>query len=143
MPRMAYIYLQMPIGWNGLGMCLPFGQVYVKARSVKKESVPDMIHVKLTYVPVKIWIVYPDVKGPTLWNQLTRAHQKNKRLYNIQKASKNLLLKKDISLNQCQMLSAVDKTYCFPSELYKFAFIIIIGHRGDINGPGGKGTGST
>ena len=35
MPRMPYVYLQMPIDWNGLGMHLPFGRVYFKARDVK------------------------------------------------------------------------------------------------------------
>ena len=58
---MPYVYLWMPIGWNGLGMCLPLGGVYFKARGVKKDSIPDMIKVKLTYFPIKSWIVYPDV----------------------------------------------------------------------------------
>ena len=57
---MPYVYLWMPISWNGLGMHLPFGRVYFKARGVK-DSVPDMFNVKLTYVPIKNWIVYPDV----------------------------------------------------------------------------------
>ena len=52
-----------PLGWNGLGMCLPFGRVYFKTRGVKKDPVPDMIKIKLTYVSIKIWIVYPDVDG--------------------------------------------------------------------------------
>ena len=42
-------------------MCLPFGRVYFKAGGVKKDSVLDMIKVKMTYVPIKSWIVYPDV----------------------------------------------------------------------------------
>ena len=64
---MPYVYLQMPIGWNGLDMptimcvCIPIGRVYFKVRGVKKDSVPDMIKVKLTYVPIKSWIIYPDV----------------------------------------------------------------------------------
>ena len=41
---MPYAYLQMPIGWNGLGMptimCvyIPIGRDYFKARGVKKVS---------------------------------------------------------------------------------------------------------
>ena len=53
MPKMSCVYLQMLIGWDGLGICLPIGRVYFKARGVKKDSVPDMIKVKLTYVPIK------------------------------------------------------------------------------------------
>ena len=44
-----------------LYVCIPFGRVYFKARSVKKDSVPDMIKVELTYIPIKGGIVYPDV----------------------------------------------------------------------------------
>ena len=62
MPRMPYVYLWMPIGRNGLGMCLPFGRVYFKTMGVKKDSVPDMIKVKLTYIPIKSWVVH----NPTL-----------------------------------------------------------------------------
>ena len=56
---MPYVYMQMPIGLNGLNMptnmCvhMPIQRVYFKARSVKKDSVPDMIKVELTYVPIK------------------------------------------------------------------------------------------
>ena len=41
-------------------MCvhMPIGRVYFKARGVKKDSVPDMIKVKLTYVPIDGGIVY-------------------------------------------------------------------------------------
>ena len=53
MLRMPFVYLQMPIGWNGLGMCLPFGKVYFKTGGVKKDSVPDMIKVKFTSLPIK------------------------------------------------------------------------------------------
>ena len=64
---MSYVYLQMPIGENGLGIptimyvCIPFGRGYFKARGVQKDSVPDMIKIELTYVPIKAGIVYPDV----------------------------------------------------------------------------------
>ena len=59
MPRIPYGYLWMPIGWNWLGMPtiiyvhIPLGRVYFKARGVRKDSVPDMIKVELTYVPIK------------------------------------------------------------------------------------------
>ena len=64
---MPYVYLQMPIDWNGLGMppimCvgIPTGRVYFKARDVKKDFVPYMVKVELTSLPVKCGIVYPDV----------------------------------------------------------------------------------
>ena len=67
MPRIPYGYMQIPIGWKGMGMptnvCvhIPIGRVYLNARGVKKNSVPDMIKVKLTYVPVKGGIVYSDI----------------------------------------------------------------------------------
>ena len=67
MPRMPYVCLQMPIGWNGLGMLtimcvhIPIGRVYFKPRGVKKDSVPEMIKVELTYIPIKCGIVYPDI----------------------------------------------------------------------------------
>ena len=60
-------YTWMPIGWNGMNLptimcvCMPIGRVYFKARAVKKDSVPDMIKVELTYVPIKGGIVYSDV----------------------------------------------------------------------------------
>ena len=64
---MPYDYVWMPIGCNWMNMptirCvdMPIGRVYFKARGVKKDSVPDMIKVKLTYVPMKGGIVYSDV----------------------------------------------------------------------------------
>ena len=64
---MPYGYVWMPIGWNGMGMptnvcvCIHIGKVYFKARGVKNVSVPDMIKVQLTYVPIKDGIVYSDV----------------------------------------------------------------------------------
>ena len=63
----ALCFLWLPIGWNGLGMptiicvCIPIGRAYFKARGVKKDSVPYMIKVKLTYVPIMGGIGYPDV----------------------------------------------------------------------------------
>ena len=65
---MPYGYMQMPIGCNGMNMptiiCVHMpicGVYYFKTRGVKKESVPDMIKVELTYVPIKGRIVYSDV----------------------------------------------------------------------------------
>ena len=69
MPRVPYVYLQMPIGWNWLVMpiiacvCIHLGRAYFKASSVKKDPVPDMIKIKLTKIPVKSGIVHPDVDG--------------------------------------------------------------------------------
>ena len=58
----------MPIGWNGLSMptnvcslCMPIGSVYFKFRGVKKDSVPYMKEIVLTYIPIKYGIVYPNV----------------------------------------------------------------------------------
>ena len=44
-------------------MCVPtpIGRVYFKARGGKKDSVPYMVKVELTNIPVKCGIVYPDV----------------------------------------------------------------------------------
>ena len=44
-----------------LCVCIPIGTVYFKARGVKKDSVPYMVKVELTNIPVKCGIVYPDV----------------------------------------------------------------------------------
>ena len=69
MPRVSYVYLQMPIDWNWLVMPiivyvqLHVGRAYFKARGVKKDSVPPMIEIELTNIPVKSGIVYPDVDG--------------------------------------------------------------------------------
>ena len=67
MPRVLYVYLQMPIGWNWLLMPIivyvhiHLGMGYFKARGFKKDSIPDMIKIELTNIPVKSGIVYPDV----------------------------------------------------------------------------------
>ena len=34
---------------------------YFKARGVKKDSIPEMIQIELSNIPVKIWTVYLDV----------------------------------------------------------------------------------
>ena len=54
------------IGWLCPLSCMctiHLGRAYFKARSVKKDSVPDMIEIELTNIPVKSGIVYPDVDG--------------------------------------------------------------------------------
>ena len=69
MTRVPYGYLWMPIGWNRLAtpiiVCvhIHLGRVCFKARGVKKDSVPDMIKIELTDIPVKSGFVYPDVDG--------------------------------------------------------------------------------
>ena len=53
MARMPYDY-----GQNGMSMptnvcvLMPIGRVYFKARDVKKDSVPDMIKIELTDIPI-------------------------------------------------------------------------------------------
>ena len=43
-------------------VCIHFGIGYFKARGVKKDSIPDMIKIEPTNIPVKSGIVYPDVE---------------------------------------------------------------------------------
>ena len=67
MSRVPYAYLQMPIVWIWLVMpitvyvCIHLGIAYFKARGVKRNSIPQMIKIELTNIPVKSGIVYPDV----------------------------------------------------------------------------------
>ena len=48
----------MPISWIGLGMTIivyvymPLGRAYFKTRGVKKNSVPYIIEIVLTNVPI-------------------------------------------------------------------------------------------
>ena len=44
-------------------VCIHLGRAYFKARGIKRESVPDMIEIELTNIPVKSVNVYPDVDG--------------------------------------------------------------------------------
>ena len=44
-------------------VCIHLRRAYFKARGVKKDSIPDMIEIELTNIPVKSGIVYPDVDG--------------------------------------------------------------------------------
>ena len=48
MPIIVYVHIHLGIG-------------YFKTRGVKKDSIPDMIKIELTNIPVKSCIVYPDV----------------------------------------------------------------------------------
>ena len=50
MPIIVYVHIHL-------------GRTYFKARGVKKDSVPDMINIELTIIPVKSGIVYPVVDG--------------------------------------------------------------------------------
>ena len=56
LPRLPYVYLWMPIGWNWLVMPIivyvhiHLGRAYFKARGVKKDSVTDMTEIKLTNI---------------------------------------------------------------------------------------------
>ena len=76
---MPYVYLQMPIGWNWLVMPIivyvhiHLGRGYFKVRGVKKDkkdSIPDMIKIELTNIPVKSGIVYSDIDCLLLWSWL-------------------------------------------------------------------------
>ena len=40
-------------------VCIHLGIGYFKARGVKEDSIPDMIKIELTNIPVKSGIVYP------------------------------------------------------------------------------------
>ena len=65
MLRVPYAYLQMPIVWGWLVIPIivyvhiHFGIGYFKARGVKKDSIPGMIQIELTYIPVKEWDCLP------------------------------------------------------------------------------------
>ena len=48
MPTIVYVHIHLGIG-------------YFKARGVKRDSIPDMVKIELTNIPVKSGIVYPDV----------------------------------------------------------------------------------
>ena len=63
MPRVPYVYMQMPIGWSLSVMCIHLEKDYFKVRGIKKDSVPDMIGIELTNIPVKRGLVYHDVDG--------------------------------------------------------------------------------
>ena len=65
MLRVPYVYWQMPIGSNWLVIPII---VYVhmhwglfKVRGVKKDSIPDVIKLELTNIPVNSGIFHPDI----------------------------------------------------------------------------------
>ena len=60
MPSMPYSSMHMPIGWNGLSMptewcsvCMPIIITNFKVRVVEQDSVPYMLKVILTHIPVE------------------------------------------------------------------------------------------
>ena len=68
MPSMPYSSMHMPIGWNGLSMliegcsvCMPMVITNLKVRCVKQDSVPYMMRVILTHIPVECGVVDPNV----------------------------------------------------------------------------------
>ena len=65
---MPYCSMHMPIGWNGLSMptegCsvhMPIVITNFKVRSVKQESVPYIMKVILTHIPIECRVVDPNV----------------------------------------------------------------------------------
>ena len=62
--------MHMPIGWKGLSMptdgcsvCMPIIIVNYKFSGAKQDSVPYMVKVVLTDIPVECGVVYPYVDG--------------------------------------------------------------------------------
>ena len=59
---------QMPIGWNEVSMpinvcsvCMPIGSVNLRSGVLSRDSVPFMMEIVLTCIPIKSGIVYPNV----------------------------------------------------------------------------------
>ena len=50
--------LGMPNSWYTL-----FMPIYFKLWCIEKHSVPYMVQIELTYIPIKCWIVNPYVDG--------------------------------------------------------------------------------
>ena len=68
MPSMPYCSVHMPIGWNGLSMPTEVCSVHMpivitkfKARGVKQDSVPYIMKVILTQIPIECGVVHPNV----------------------------------------------------------------------------------
>ena len=68
MSSMPYSSMYMPIGWNGLIMStegcsvhMPIVIINFKVSSVKQDSVPYMMKVILTHIPIKGGVVDPNV----------------------------------------------------------------------------------
>ena len=58
----------MSIGWNGLSMptegwsvCMPIVITNFKVRGVKQDSVPYMMKIILTHIPIQCGVVDPNV----------------------------------------------------------------------------------
>ena len=65
---MVYCSMHMPIGWDGLGMptegCsvhMPITIINSKFRGAEQDSVPYMMKVILTHIPVECGVVDPHV----------------------------------------------------------------------------------
>ena len=59
MPILSYSSMCMPIDWNGLSMptegcsaCMPIFIINFKVRGVKHDSVPYVMKVILTHIPI-------------------------------------------------------------------------------------------
>ena len=68
MLSMPYSSMHMPIGWNGLSMptegctvCMSTVIINFKVRGVKQGSVPYMMKVILTHIPIESGVVDPNV----------------------------------------------------------------------------------
>ena len=65
---MFYCSMHMPIGWEGLSMptdgcsvCMPIIIINSKLRGAEQDSVPYMMKVILTHIPVECGVVDPYV----------------------------------------------------------------------------------
>ena len=65
---MSYSSMFMPTGWNGLSMStegcsvhMPIIIINSKLRGTEQDSVPYMMKVILTHIPVECWVVEPYV----------------------------------------------------------------------------------
>ena len=61
---MPYSYMHMSIGWNGLSMhtegcsvCMPIIIINFKLRGVEQDSVPYIMKVVLTHIPIVCGVV--------------------------------------------------------------------------------------
>ena len=65
---MPYCSMHMPISWNGLSMPTEGSSVHMliviikcKVRGVKQDSVPYMMKVILTHIPIECGVLDPNV----------------------------------------------------------------------------------
>ena len=68
MPNMPYCSMYMPTGWNGLSMptegcsvCMPIVITNFKVRGVRQDSVPYMMKIILTHIPIECGVVDPNI----------------------------------------------------------------------------------